>query len=68
MKYWSASVVAILMASFPGVVSAQVDCNAVPPDRHAPTATSVLVASIVGNRMLPLAMHACSRTRRVSSR
>jgi hypothetical protein len=30
MKYWSASVVAILMASFPGVVSAQVDCNAVP--------------------------------------
>jgi len=30
MKHWTASVVAILMASFPGVVSAQVDCNAVP--------------------------------------
>jgi hypothetical protein len=30
MKHWTASVVAILLASFPGVVSAQVDCNAVP--------------------------------------
>lgn len=29
MKHWAASVVAILLASFPGVVSAQVDCNAV---------------------------------------
>jgi hypothetical protein len=30
MKHWTASVVAILLASSPGVVSAQVDCNAVP--------------------------------------
>jgi hypothetical protein len=30
MKNWTASVIAILLASFPGVVSAQVDCNAVP--------------------------------------
>ena len=30
MKHWTASVVAILLASFPCVVSAQVDCNAVP--------------------------------------
>jgi hypothetical protein len=30
MKHRTASVVAILLASFPGVVSAQVDCNAVP--------------------------------------
>ena len=30
MTRWRASVLAILLASFPGVVSAQVDCNAVP--------------------------------------
>src|SRR5882672_1804259 len=30
MTHWSASVLAILLAGFPGVVSAQVDCNAVP--------------------------------------
>jgi hypothetical protein len=30
MKRWTASVVAILLASFPVAVSAQVDCNAVP--------------------------------------
>jgi hypothetical protein len=30
MKYWTASVVAILLASFSGVVSAQVDCGAMP--------------------------------------
>jgi hypothetical protein len=30
MKHWAASVVAISLASFPGVVSAQVDCNAIP--------------------------------------
>jgi hypothetical protein len=30
MVHWTASVVAILLASFPGVVSAQVDCDAVP--------------------------------------
>ncbi len=28
--HWSASVLAILLASFPVVVSAQTDCNAVP--------------------------------------
>jgi len=30
MKHYTASLVAILLASFPGVVSAQVDCAAVP--------------------------------------
>ena len=30
MTRWRASVIAILLASFPGVVSAQVDCGAVP--------------------------------------
>jgi hypothetical protein len=30
MTHWNASVVAILLASFPDVVSAQVDCDAVP--------------------------------------
>jgi hypothetical protein len=30
MTRWRASVLAILLASLPGVVSAQVDCNAVP--------------------------------------
>jgi hypothetical protein len=30
MTRWTASIVAILLASFPGVVNAQVDCNAVP--------------------------------------
>jgi hypothetical protein len=30
MKHRTASVVAILLASFPGVVSAQVDCGAIP--------------------------------------
>jgi hypothetical protein len=30
MKHWTASVVAILLASFPGVVIAEVDCDAAP--------------------------------------
>jgi len=30
MKYWTASAVAILLASFPVVASAQVDCEATP--------------------------------------
>ena len=30
MKCWAAGVIATLLASFPGVASAQVDCNAVP--------------------------------------
>ncbi|SRR6266480_2534042 len=30
MKHWTASVVAILLASFPFAVSAQVDCAAIP--------------------------------------
>src|ERR1700730_1885744 len=30
MKHWNASVLAILLASFPGVAGAQVDCDAVP--------------------------------------
>jgi hypothetical protein len=30
MKHWTASVVPILLASFPGVVIAEVDCDAVP--------------------------------------
>jgi hypothetical protein len=30
MARWTASIIAILLASFPGVVNAQVDCNAVP--------------------------------------
>ena len=30
MKHWTLIVVAISLASFPGVVGAQVDCNAVP--------------------------------------
>ena len=30
MTPWTASVVGILLASFPSAVSAQVDCNAVP--------------------------------------
>jgi hypothetical protein len=30
MTRWTASIVAILLASFPDVVNAQVDCNAVP--------------------------------------
>jgi hypothetical protein len=30
MKYWTASAVAILLASFPVVASAQVDCEAIP--------------------------------------
>jgi hypothetical protein len=30
MKHWTATVVAILLASFPGDVIAQVDCEAVP--------------------------------------
>jgi hypothetical protein len=30
MTYWRASVLAISLASFTGVVNAQVDCNAVP--------------------------------------
>jgi hypothetical protein len=30
MTRWRASVLAILLASFPGVVSAQVDCGAIP--------------------------------------
>jgi hypothetical protein len=29
MKHWTASVVAMLLASFPGVVCAQVDCGAI---------------------------------------
>jgi hypothetical protein len=35
MKHWTAIVVAIMLASFPGVLSAQVNCNAVPygPER-----------------------------------
>jgi hypothetical protein len=36
MKHWSASVVAILLARFPGVASAQVDCEAIP---HGPART-----------------------------
>jgi hypothetical protein len=30
MKQWTASVVAILLASFPGAASARVDCDGVP--------------------------------------
>ena len=30
MKHWSASVVAILLASFPAVASAQVNCETIP--------------------------------------
>jgi hypothetical protein len=33
MKHWTLIVVAISLASFPGVVSAQVDCGAIP---HGP--------------------------------
>jgi hypothetical protein len=36
MKHWSASVVAILLASFPAVASAQVNCEAIP---HGPART-----------------------------
>jgi hypothetical protein len=31
MKSWTAGIIAILLASFPGVANAQVDCNATPP-------------------------------------
>jgi len=68
MKQWTASVVAILLASFPGVASAGWTATGYPSVPHVPTATSVLVASIVDNRTLPLARHACSQTRRVSNR
>jgi hypothetical protein len=40
MTHWSASVVAILLAILPGVVSAQVDCDAVP---HGPARTDCYV-------------------------
>jgi hypothetical protein len=30
MKYWTSSALAILLASFPGIVRAQVDCDAIP--------------------------------------
>jgi hypothetical protein len=40
MTHWRASVLAILLASFPGVVSAQVDCNAVP---HGPARTDCYI-------------------------
>jgi hypothetical protein len=42
MKHWTASIVAILLASFPDVVTARVNCDAVPagPARTGPTATS----------------------------
>src|SRR5258706_5513174 len=40
MTRWRTSVLAILLASFPGVVSAQVDCDAVP---HGPARTDCYV-------------------------
>jgi hypothetical protein len=36
MTHWTASVVAILLAGFPGVASAQVNCEAIP---HGPART-----------------------------
>lgn len=36
MTRWIATVVAVLLASFPGVVSAQVNCDAIP---HGPART-----------------------------
>ena len=36
MKFWTESVVAILLASFPAVASAQVNCEAIP---HGPERT-----------------------------
>ena len=54
MKRWTASVVAILLASFPGVASAQANCEAIPPVRRARIATLPSVNSIVDDRILPL--------------
>jgi hypothetical protein len=40
MTHWNAGVVAILLAGFPGAVSAQVDCDTMPP---GPTRTDCYV-------------------------
>jgi hypothetical protein len=37
MKHWTASIVAILLASFPALASAQVNCEAIP---HGPARTN----------------------------
>jgi hypothetical protein len=69
MTRWRASVLAILLPSFPSVANAQVDCHAVPA---GPARTDCYIAlsraAIVDSRMLPPAMRACRRTRRVTSR
>jgi hypothetical protein len=54
MTHWTASVVAIFLAGFAGVASAQVNCEAIP---HGPARTDCylgLSKSIVDNRTLPL--------------
>ena len=68
MKYWTASFVAMLLSSFLAIVSVQVDCNAVPAGPARTDCYIDLSRVYRGQRMLPLAMRACSQMRRVSSR
>ena len=68
MTRWRASVLAILLSSFPSVANAQVDCNAVPAGPGRTDCYIGLSRIYQGQSDLAAARAARNQTRRVSGR